>query len=106
MKLFSDLNLFNNDAKTIIFNAIKSEEINSNVFIKTNFNNLVLNILEELHKQNIQSIIIEGGAKTLQSFINENIWDEARIFTANKVLYDGIKTPKLKKSTFTKIPNA
>ena len=95
LKLFSDLNLFNNDAKTIIFNAIKSEEINSNVFIKTNFNNLVLNILKELHKQNIQSIIIEGGTSTLQSFIDAKLWDEARIFTTHKELNDGVKSPNI-----------
>ena len=95
LKLSSDLNLFDSNAKTLIFNAIKSEEINSNVFIKTDFNNLVLNILENLYKQNIQSVIIEGGATTLQSFIDARLWDEAKIFTTNKELNDGIKSPNI-----------
>ena len=95
LNLSSALNLFDSAAKTIIFNAIKSEEINSNVFIKTNFNNLVLNILKELHKQNIQSIIIEGGRTTLQSFIDAKLWDEAKIFTTNKELNDGVKSPDI-----------
>ena len=95
LKLSSDLNLFDGDAKTLIFNAIKSEEINSNIFIKTNFNNLVLNILKELHKQSIQSIIIEGGRTTLQSFIDAKLWDEAKIFTTNKELNDGVKSPNI-----------
>ena len=95
LKLSADLNLFDSDAKTLIFNAIKSEEINSNVFIKTDFNNLVLNILQELHKQKIQSIIIEGGATTLQSFIDAKLWDEARIFTTNKELNDGVTSPNI-----------
>ena len=54
---------------------------------------MVLNILENLYKQNIHSVIIEGGSKTLQSFIDANIWDEARIFTANKLLSQGLNTP-------------
>ena len=89
----NDLNLFNEESKTIIFNTIKSEENNANTFVKIDFNNLIKNILEKLYKQNIQSVIIEGGSETLQSFIDANMWDEARIFTANKTLTDGIKAP-------------
>ena len=93
LKLSSDLNLFNSEAKTIILNAIKSEETRTNQFIRIDFNYLIENILEELHKQNIQSVIVEGGSKTLQSFIDVTMWDEARIFTANKELKDGVKAP-------------
>ena len=95
LKLSADFNLFNNEAKTIIFNQTKSEEKNSNNYIKINFNNLTKNILQELHKQNIQSIIIEGGTKTLQSFIDKNLWDEARIFTTKKTLTEGVKPPTI-----------
>ena len=95
LKLSSGLNLFDSNAKTLIFNTIKNDETNSNIFIKTSFTNLVLNILEELHKQNIQPIIIEGGATTLQSFIETKLWDEARIFTTNKELNDGVKSPNI-----------
>ena len=56
---------------------------------------MIKNILEELYKQNIQSVIIEGGSKTLQSFIDTNMWDEARIFTTNKELTDGVKSPNI-----------
>ena len=93
LKLSYDLNIFNSEAKTIIFNAIRSEYIDTNRFVKIDFNYLIESILEELHKQNIQSIIIEGGRITLQSFIDANMWDEARIFTANKLLSQGLKAP-------------
>ena len=95
LKLSADFNLFNIDAKTIVFNQLKSEENNSNNYIKINFNKLTKNILQELHKQNIQSIIIEGGTITLQSFIDNNLWDEARIFTTNKTLTEGVKPPAI-----------
>jgi diaminohydroxyphosphoribosylaminopyrimidine deaminase/5-amino-6-(5-phosphoribosylamino)uracil reductase len=93
LKLSADFNIFNNDSKTIVFNQLKSNENNLNNYIKINFNNLNKNILQELHKQNIQSVIIEGGTKTLQSFIDKNLWDEARIFTTNKTLTEGVKSP-------------
>jgi diaminohydroxyphosphoribosylaminopyrimidine deaminase / 5-amino-6-(5-phosphoribosylamino)uracil reductase len=93
LKLSGDLSLFNSEEKTIIFNAIKSEETRTNKFIIIDFNYLIKSILQELHKQKIQSIIVEGGSKTLQSFIDVKLWDKAMIFTANKKLKEGVKTP-------------
>jgi diaminohydroxyphosphoribosylaminopyrimidine deaminase/5-amino-6-(5-phosphoribosylamino)uracil reductase len=95
LKLSSALNFFDSSAKTIIFNAKKTEVIDSNYFIKTDFKDLLNNILKELYQQNIQSVIIEGGSKTLQSFIDTNMWDEARIFTTNKTLAKGVKSPTI-----------
>jgi len=95
LKLSTNLNLFDSAAKTIIFNTLKTKEIGKNYFIKINFNNLIKNILQELHKQNIQSVIIEGGRTTLQSFIDAKLWDEAKIFTTNKELNDGVKSPNI-----------
>ena len=95
LKLSKELNLFNNEAKTVIFNTLQTKEIDSNYYVKVVFNNLIESVLEESYKQKIQSLIIEGGAKTLQSFIDEKLWDEARIFTANTILVEGIKAPAL-----------
>ena len=52
-------------------------------------------ILESLYKKNIQSVIIEGGAKTLEFFIENKIWDVARVFKTNKNLNDGLLAPKI-----------
>lgn len=52
-------------------------------------------ILKFLFEQNIQSVIVEGGAKTIQTFIDENLWDEARIFKGNLEFTEGLKAPKL-----------
>ena len=52
-------------------------------------------ILNQLFKKDIQSIIIEGGAKTLQPFIDTNLYDEARIFRTNKKLNEGLLAPKI-----------
>ena len=103
LRLSKNLNLFNSESKTIIFNEIKSDNLSRNNYIKINFNNMINNILKELYKQKIQSVIIEGGAKTLQSFIDENIWDEARIFTTDKKLENGVKSPIIKGKKISEI---
>ena len=96
LKLSSNLNLFNKHSKTIIFNTIKTEKKTNNNFVKIDFNNLIINILKHLYKEKVQSLIVEGGRKTLQSFIDLKLWDEARIFTTNKELKDGLRSPILK----------
>jgi len=48
-----------------------------------------------LHQYNINSVIIEGGAKTLQTFIDEGLWDEARVFIGKTEFKSGTKAPNL-----------
>jgi diaminohydroxyphosphoribosylaminopyrimidine deaminase/5-amino-6-(5-phosphoribosylamino)uracil reductase len=49
---------------------------------------------------NIQSVLVEGGAKTLQSFIDTGLWDEARVITnENLFIENGIAAPGLKNCT-------
>lgn len=58
---------------------------------------LTKTIVHILNKYGIQSILIEGGRHTLQSFIDDNLWDEARVFIGNVNLKSGIKAPILNK---------
>tara|TARA_B100001142_G_scaffold322362_1_gene370469 strand:- start:14744 stop:15754 length:1011 start_codon:yes stop_codon:yes gene_type:complete len=96
LKLSSNLKLFNSKSETIIINEIKTDyKSKNNNYIKVDFNGLINNMLYELYKRRIQSLIIEGGATTIQSFIDKNIWDEARIFKANKNIENGVRPPKI-----------
>jgi diaminohydroxyphosphoribosylaminopyrimidine deaminase / 5-amino-6-(5-phosphoribosylamino)uracil reductase len=52
-------------------------------------------ILSHLYEQGIVSLIVEGGAHTLQQFIDANIWDEARILTGISEIKQGLKAPKI-----------
>lgn len=70
----------------------KENIIYVNIVFDTDF---LLNLTNRLHKYEIQSILIEGGSKTLQSFIDLNLWDEARVFIGNTQLNSGIKAPIL-----------
>ncbi|MNR45687.1 hypothetical protein D3C85_1645660 [compost metagenome] len=47
----------------------------------------------QLYLQDIQSVIIEGGANVLNQFINYGLWDEARVFTGEKTLENGTPAP-------------
>lgn len=60
-------------------------------------------IAEILYHHGIQSVIVEGGRQTLQTFIDDHLWDEARVFVGNVEIKNGIKAPVLH-SSFTSIP--
>ncbi|MFM1808369.1 MAG: hypothetical protein RLZZ242_1094 [Bacteroidota bacterium] len=50
--------------------------------------------LEQLYAFGYPSVLIEGGAATLQNFIDQNLWDEIVVFKASKKRYTGLKAPK------------
>ena len=64
---------------------------------------LISQILDELYHRKIQSILVEGGAKLLQTFIKSNLWDEARVFTGSKEFKNGLGAPKLDKTSSTSL---
>lgn len=90
--------IFNDEAETIIFNAFKTEWSGHNKYIELENYDWYLpqNILYQLYLMDVQSIIIEGGAKTLSLFIEANLWDEARVFKSKRTLDGGIKAPQVK----------
>jgi len=96
LKLSRDLNVFDQSVETLVFNEIKTEFDGKIKYIALeDFERFVPQyILYQLYLQDIQSVIIEGGAKTLNSFIDAGLWDEARIFTGETVLNNGIKAPE------------
>ena len=89
--------VFDNQVKTIILcQSITSINLENIIFEVIDFGqNIPLQIMEILHKHKIQSLIIEGGRQTIQTFIDQNLWDEARIFTGNNHFNTGIKAPIL-----------
>lgn len=94
----SDANIFS-DGKIIIFNNEKNIEKANINWIQIDFDkNIIKQLLKHLYSLNIQSIIVEGGLKTLQSFIDENLWDEAEIYVGNTSWKQGKKAPKLENS--------
>ena len=88
-------NVFDDQSETIVFNNIKTAIIDKRTYLKADFNNLNQDILKQLYNRDILSLIIEGGAFTINSFIENGLYDEIRVFTTNKVLENGIKSPNI-----------
>ena len=105
LKVPLDFNIYNNEAPTLICNAIKDSEEKNIRFIKIEKENFVENIMTKLYENQIQSVIVEGGSFTLQQFIDAGIWDAAIIIkNKNLKLSNGTKAPEFHHENFeTKI---
>lgn len=98
LRLPSSLKLFNKQQPAIVFNLLQ-HAMNDNglsYYQVTEDVSVVHQILNACYQNNIQSILVEGGAKLLQSFIDERAWDEARIITNESLLIEqGLSAPEL-----------
>jgi len=87
----------NSLAPTLVINGICDERRESMELLKLPFDSQLLPaILSALHERGILSVIVEGGANLLQQFIEAGLWDEARIFTAELTMGQGLAAPLLK----------
>jgi len=85
--------VFDGSVRTVVLNTIKSEHANGIEYIQSDMS--VTSILEILYQLKQMSVFIEGGSQVLNSFLSSGLWDEARVFTGNSLLMDGIKAPKI-----------
>ena len=94
LKIPENFHLLNDSIETWIITEKEQAGNNPKNYKIMNFaDELLPQIMTELHKNNIQSLLVEGGSKLLQSFINKNLWDEAFIEKASIHLNDGVKAP-------------
>ena len=97
LKIPQDLSVFDANSKTLVFNEKETKPLENLDFEMIDFSEEIpQQICEALFRRNIQSVIIEGGAKTLQTFIDANLWDEAFVFTGNISFGEGINAPNFK----------
>lgn len=94
-----DSNYFVSDGKTKTVVITEQEKLieseNVRAEIITFDNQLSQKIVDVVYRLGLQSIIIEGGKQTLQTFIDDRLWDEARIFVSDTILERGITAPQL-----------
>ncbi|MEP7255392.1 MAG: bifunctional diaminohydroxyphosphoribosylaminopyrimidine deaminase/5-amino-6-(5-phosphoribosylamino)uracil reductase RibD [Ferruginibacter sp.] len=98
LKLPTHLKLFEKTVKTIVFNYLKDEDDGLLLYYKlSKKKNILTQIVSILYEQQIQSVIVEGGAKLLQSFIDAGLWDEARVICNEQLIIgNGLAAPVLK----------
>jgi diaminohydroxyphosphoribosylaminopyrimidine deaminase/5-amino-6-(5-phosphoribosylamino)uracil reductase len=98
LTLPTSMKLFNDEARTLVFNTIKTDNHNNIQYYKVDFDEqLIENILQVLYKEKIQSLIVEGGAFLLNSFIKSGLWDEAIVIKGTQYYRDGLPAPKISK---------
>ena len=100
LEIPTDSPMFQDDIDCYVFTEKDNQQKNHPANLcQVDFKKAIIpQILNSCYSLKIQSILVEGGAQTLQSFIDEQIWDEARIFTSNHKLKDGISAPEIKGS--------
>lgn len=93
LKLSDSLHLFDGNTPTLCYNLIQQKTENNTTWIKLEQTQFLKDLVADLRTRNIQSLMIEGGAQTLSAFLNENLWDEARVFKARQSFESGITAP-------------
>lgn len=103
LELDKSLYLFDQSQYTFVFNEHKTAMDGNTLYIGIEDFELFMPqyILFQLYLQDIQSVIIEGGCKTLQTFIDASLWDEARVITGNVKWGEGNKSPIIKGELMT-----
>ncbi len=96
LRLSSGMAVLDGSIKTIVFTEKPSTKNNTIIYETIDFSkNIAQQISQVLHQYRIQSVIIEGGTKTLETFIKEGLWDEARVFIGNNEFKEGVNAPNI-----------
>ncbi len=94
MKLPVGSHLLDGAVRTLVFTAVEVESRLNVEYVQIDFGQEVLSqVLQYLYEQNLNSLMVEGGAELLESFFDAGLWDEAWVETAPVVLGAGVKAP-------------
>ena len=96
-----DSRILSDNVKTTILSK-KENKLIPNYTKAIEFDDINL-IIKSIYEMNIQSIIIEGGTKTINHFLSNNLWDSIRVFKSDLKIGKGIKGPGVNLDEFTKI---
>ena len=98
LSIDANYNILDNNTDTLILNLVKNEKVGVNEFVLIHDETKIIEeLLQLLYKKGVQSLIVEGGSRLLQSFIDSNFWDETRIIKNTELLLqEGLPSPTLK----------
>jgi len=105
LRLPPTLSIFDDQVPTLIVTAQKRPDhgFTQTQYWNTVFDDQILRkTLDELGKRGFKSLMVEGGASLLNSFLDQKLWDEIRVFTAPQRLYDGVPAPSLSSPIYSK----
>ena len=91
-----NFNLLDGSIPTIIFTEIESVNKHNVEYVKIDFDeDRLKTILHKIYERNIHSVMVEGGASILTSFIEAGLWDEANIEISQQRIMTGVAAPYL-----------
>ena len=103
LKVPLNMRVYNSDSRTIVFNLKKNLSEENITYVKLGNEKFLQSVVSHLFEINIQSVIVEGGRKILQSFIDAGLWDEARVITNKELTIEGgVDAPQIKNFKFIK----
>lgn len=97
LRIPKNCHIYNGKVKTIILTEVEKKNTENVIFESIDFSkNVAQQICEVLCTHKILSVIVEGGKQTLETFIKDNLWHEARVFKGKISFLEGIKAPNIK----------
>lgn len=103
LKCPSGLRLYQEGADVFVFNKTVDDGNGRIKFVKVKNDDFLISTLKKLHELKLLSVLVEGGAQTLQYFFDAGLWDEARVITNKSLIVEkGLKAPRLKNARKTK----
>ncbi len=104
-RLPAGLKLFKGKTQTLVFTRNKQENRKNVDYVEIPEGaDPIDKMLDHLYTMDIQSLIVEGGAMLLESFLFRDLWDEARVFSADSVFGEGLKAPVIRQDMEREIP--
>ena len=83
-----------NTQNTMVFNELTERTESRIRYLRIDFGpDFIKELLSRIYEEGIQSVMVEGGRKLLETFISSGMWDEARVFTGGKIFNKGVKSP-------------
>jgi diaminohydroxyphosphoribosylaminopyrimidine deaminase/5-amino-6-(5-phosphoribosylamino)uracil reductase len=94
LRVPQDRTLFDGKVPTIVFTEKSKENMPNCEFVQIDFDkDIITQILQELIRRNIQSLLVEGGSQLLQTFIDGGVWDEIQVEEADVYFQKGVAAP-------------
>ena len=96
MVLSDTYSLLNGQIPTLVFTENQSKRVGKIAWIQIDFSNEpIKQLLNELYRRNLQTLIVEGGAQLHESFLKAGFWDEIHVETSTQVIGAGVASPDL-----------
>jgi diaminohydroxyphosphoribosylaminopyrimidine deaminase/5-amino-6-(5-phosphoribosylamino)uracil reductase len=95
LRLNKSLRIFDQSQPTLCYNLQRNEQLPNLSYVKIDEEDFIKHLLVDLLKRKVGSLLVEGGAQTLEAFITSGLWHEARIFRSKKSLGGGIQSLRL-----------